>query len=293
MTLNQIQYFIEVANCQSFSIAAQNLYISQPNLSKYIANLEKELHLKLFKRSTHHVRLTAEGEALLRKTEMLYFRLARAIEEVQIESHNQFQQVSIGISRDEMLPQKLMDLLYEKNTNGSLIRYNLMEDTYLNLIAKLSKQQYDMAVTTDRNMRKTNGINFIKLSPFSLVLAVNKRHPKAGLPHLKPTDFLDEPVFLALPDGKDFPHEVIQSVFQNAGGVLNLRLMDSPRDLMLNVQAGAGVALVSSLISRSNYPDVCFCSYDERPDAMQCIAWRSDETNSAVLDMVQSIKNIW
>lgn len=48
MTIDHIRYFVEVAYCRSFSQAAQNLYISQPNLTKYIAALEKSLGVKLF-----------------------------------------------------------------------------------------------------------------------------------------------------------------------------------------------------------------------------------------------------
>ena len=53
MTIQQIRYFIEVANCRSFSRAAASLHLSQPNLTKYIAKLEKELGFRLFDRTTH------------------------------------------------------------------------------------------------------------------------------------------------------------------------------------------------------------------------------------------------
>ncbi len=43
MTPQQIEYVLLVAQLRSFSKAAQKLYISQPSLSKYIINIERQL----------------------------------------------------------------------------------------------------------------------------------------------------------------------------------------------------------------------------------------------------------
>ena len=62
MEIRQIFYVMEVAKHQSFSKAAAALFISQPAISQQIQALEEELQTKLFKRDTHSVLLTAEGE---------------------------------------------------------------------------------------------------------------------------------------------------------------------------------------------------------------------------------------
>lgn len=61
MRLEQLEYFIEVVKCQSINKAAKNLFISQPNLSQSIGNLEKEIGSLLLKRSRQGVALTLEG----------------------------------------------------------------------------------------------------------------------------------------------------------------------------------------------------------------------------------------
>lgn len=61
MRLEQLEYFIEVVQCQSINKAAKNLFISQPNLSQSIANLEKEIGSILLKRSRQGVVPTLEG----------------------------------------------------------------------------------------------------------------------------------------------------------------------------------------------------------------------------------------
>ncbi|MGM9749047.1 MAG: LysR substrate-binding domain-containing protein [Candidatus Cryptobacteroides sp.] len=59
--------FLSVADNLSFTKAAQELYISQPAVSKHISELEKEFQLTLFKRDRGQISLTREGEALKQK----------------------------------------------------------------------------------------------------------------------------------------------------------------------------------------------------------------------------------
>lgn len=52
MNLQDLQSLIAVAQAGSFSGAAKQIYVSQPNISHHITNLEKELGVKLIERST-------------------------------------------------------------------------------------------------------------------------------------------------------------------------------------------------------------------------------------------------
>lgn len=76
MTSQQIEYVLILAEEKSFSKAAQRLYVTQPSLSQFIKNLEKELHTQIFDRSTSPIRLTQAGEAFI-----ISARKIKAIEE--------------------------------------------------------------------------------------------------------------------------------------------------------------------------------------------------------------------
>lgn len=65
MRIEQLQAFVEIASSKSINIAAENLYITQPSLSRSLKLLEEELQLTLFERSSDGVRLTAAGKTLL------------------------------------------------------------------------------------------------------------------------------------------------------------------------------------------------------------------------------------
>ena len=62
MTLQQIRYFIAVAQNLSFSKAAQQHYVSQTAVSQQIKLLEEELETELFQRTRHSVALTSAGQ---------------------------------------------------------------------------------------------------------------------------------------------------------------------------------------------------------------------------------------
>lgn len=66
MNLNQLYYFQKVAQLQHYHQAAKELNISQPSLSRSIANLEEELGVSLFQKKrtqyrTYQIRLYLFG----------------------------------------------------------------------------------------------------------------------------------------------------------------------------------------------------------------------------------------
>jgi DNA-binding transcriptional LysR family regulator len=63
--LSSIETFITVADCQSFSGAAEQLRMSKAMVSKHIQHLEQALGTRLFARTTRHLRLTEAGAAYL------------------------------------------------------------------------------------------------------------------------------------------------------------------------------------------------------------------------------------
>src|SRR5918999_2891330 len=62
MNLNQVQVFCAVAKHLSFSMAAEELFITQPAVSQQVKSLERQLNVKLFERVGHKLYLTEAGE---------------------------------------------------------------------------------------------------------------------------------------------------------------------------------------------------------------------------------------
>ena len=66
MELRVLKYFLMVAREENITKAADYLHVTQPTLSRQIADLEYELGTKLFERKSHKIQLTQEGFLLKR-----------------------------------------------------------------------------------------------------------------------------------------------------------------------------------------------------------------------------------
>ena len=71
MELRVLNYFLAIAREESFTRAAEQLHLTQPTLSRQIAQLEEELGVKLFVRSNHNIILTEDGMILKRRGNLI------------------------------------------------------------------------------------------------------------------------------------------------------------------------------------------------------------------------------
>lgn len=97
MDARQLRYFLSVAKFRSFSRAAVDLNVAQPALSHHVANLEAELGVKLFERSTKGVTPTECGETLMRHAETIIRQFSQAAIDVKTTSAHPSGVVTIGL----------------------------------------------------------------------------------------------------------------------------------------------------------------------------------------------------
>ncbi len=71
MDLHALTAFVCVAEAESFSAAGEHLHLTQPAISKRIANLEEQLNCRLFDRISRQVTLTESGRALLPRAKQI------------------------------------------------------------------------------------------------------------------------------------------------------------------------------------------------------------------------------
>lgn len=75
MDIRQLTCFVEVAKHKSFTKASQAMHVTQPSLSKMVKNLEEDLDVILFDRSSRKVRLTDAGEVVFLQAQKIIYSL--------------------------------------------------------------------------------------------------------------------------------------------------------------------------------------------------------------------------
>lgn len=110
MELRVLRYFLTVAREENISRAAESLFMTQPTLSRQIAELEQELGTKLFERGKRKITLTEEGILLRRRAEEIIDLEQKIESEFKQKSENLSGVVSIGAAETKaasLLPQAI------------------------------------------------------------------------------------------------------------------------------------------------------------------------------------------
>lgn len=98
MNLDKLKLFVTLVDCQNFTKAAQELYVSQPNVTKQLRRLEEELDCQLIVRDKKGLRLTPCGQLFYEAAQKIlasYQQALQEIKEVQ-DQDRQHQDLMIG-----------------------------------------------------------------------------------------------------------------------------------------------------------------------------------------------------
>ena len=137
MEIRVLRYFLTVVREESITKASEVLHITQPTLSRQLAQMEEEIGVKLFDRGTRKIRLTNEGVLLRRRAEEI-LQLVDKTEKELVEQEEQVEgRISIGcgeIASVQMLP----ELIRNFHQKYPLVTFDIFTAT-----ADLVKEQMD------------------------------------------------------------------------------------------------------------------------------------------------------
>lgn len=167
MNFDQLLYFREIALTNSFTQAAENLYITQAGLTYQIKQLENELGFKLFDRDSHHVTLTEQG-AILRPAvdnilsiwEESYRRATASLEKTATD-------LRIGVVEfmDEEALLRVNQAFRELHPTCTVVPHFLRPLVYQEYVNGLISGKSDLIFVSDDEISSMSSITFVPLGP--------------------------------------------------------------------------------------------------------------------------------
>ena len=145
MSSHTDHYFITIAQTGNLSQAAQQLYISQSSLSKYIKRLEESLGVSLFDHSVYPLRLNAAGKLYLAYLLDAQERKEALLAQLDEMRHQQRGSLRLGIpvfSAQRFLP----GILPKFSDRYPHVKIHLVEDEGENLETRLKDKEIDLAI---------------------------------------------------------------------------------------------------------------------------------------------------
>lgn len=192
MNIQQLRYVVEVDRTRSITEAAENLFMGQPNLSRAIKELETELGLQLFQRSTRGISTTQAGEEFIYYAKGVLSQFDELSARYHHDADNQ-EAFRISVPRASYISQAFVRFA-QKRPDDIVMEYK--ETNALRAIRNVNENGYPLGIvryqaTYERFFLKAfaeNRLAHEQLWSFRYIALMSAKHPAAGKPSLRLSD---------------------------------------------------------------------------------------------------------
>ncbi len=257
MELSQLTYFRAVARTEHFTRAAEELHITQPSLSKAIANLERELGVPLFDREGKRVRLNPYGAAFLERVEAILSLAEEAVFFIQDMKEGEQGHVRLGSSFPITAPSPIYYYQYSFFQEHPRVALSLSVREGGQIESLLAERELDFGVSLSPAVG--TGIASQPMYTDKLGIIVGPGHPLAHQRSVRLEELADQP-FLCNSSAPD-PNDSARYLCALAGFVPKILYEGESADLIgESVAMGRGISFVSQdryhfFRNRANIPD--------------------------------------
>jgi DNA-binding transcriptional LysR family regulator len=283
MEMKQVEYFLAVAEYRSFSVAADNLYVSQSSLSKQIMALEKELGVALFDRSKRSITLTEAGEAFRNHAHRLndeYKALISSLKEYKSAA-------SLAIVAIPVIAQYgITSYIAQFQTAYPNIHLILEEREASTILPALNSHQFDFAFIRD-NYLDSEQYQILEVNTDKFVVALSLKHPLASRTSISLPELANENFIMF--DKGTIVHELAVDACHKAGFEPRIFYASLRVESILGLVASqAGIALIMEKIFQYHkHPEVIAIPLAEIIESKIVLAYPKDKKVSTMA------KNFW
>lgn len=239
MELRHLRCFLAVAEELHFAHAAEKLHIEQSPLSRAIKELEEELGVMLFARTTRSTRLTRAGKLFLEHVPRVFMALQQARDSVAAAANGFHGQLRVALS-DGITPSRLSTLLALCRQEAPEVEIRLSEVPLSQQIKGLHDDVYDIGFAQSDDV--DDGIIATPVWSDALMVAVPARHPLLAHKRIPLEEVLRYPLVLGDPQACEGYARQVERVLRKVDMEPMVAERVASSDLM-TVLVSAGFAL--------------------------------------------------
>lgn len=295
MNLNQLKYFISVAEYQSFTKAANQFYISQTAITQQIQALENAIDTPLIDRTTRPISLTPGGKTFLTEAKSILRHMETAIVRTREASKGLMGNIRIGYTKgyeQSSLPKRLRDF-HKQYPNILITCYR--NDTDM-LASGIINKEYDIIFTWDStDIRQENLLEIHNIETLPLYVAMHTRHPFARRESLTRQDLKGENILFMSPSstGDSFGDAHYIDLYQKAGFQPNILLRTNDYEsILMMVAAEEGISIMPEYCigKLRSVDNITFCPLSGEEETEEVLAvWHKENVTPALQHFIDEL----
>ncbi|MFF6656537.1 LysR family transcriptional regulator [Pseudomonas aeruginosa] len=255
MELRHLRCFMAVAEELHFARAAEKLHIEQSPLSRAIKELESELGLLLFERTTRSTRLTRAGRVFLEHVPRVFVALNQARDGAKAAAAGYHGHLRIALS-DSISQPRLSSLLALCRAEEPDVDIRLFEVPFAQQVRGLSGDLYDAGFAQSAG----SDDDLVAVAAWSdpIVVAVPSRHPLLARKCLPLEEVLHYPLVLFNPDASEGCNQQLAKMLRKVDRDPIVAEHVASHELMIAlVAAGFGLGFTTEAhVSACSHPDI-------------------------------------
>jgi len=283
-TLLQLESFIAVAEELHFGRAAERLRITQPPLSRQIQQLERNLGVTLFIRTSRRVILTPAGSVLLPRARRMVDLAAQTVADVLAAADGSAGTVTVGYTAmaGQVILPPLLRLCRDRLPDVTFLLRELVTRAQ---ISELENGGIDLAILRSDEDTHDISTRLIIEEPLVVALPADWDEAKETTP-ISLGELAERPLLMYSPGESAYFYDVVSAVFRDAGTTPRVTQYAGQVLALLGLaSSGMGYALVPASARSTALSGVAYRPIRQAAEGHEVrlhAAWRTEESNPIV-----------
>ncbi len=284
MDIRQLEIFNCVAERLNFTEAARHLYLTQSAVSLQIADLEKQLDVKLFARNSHSVQLTEAGQVFLKEAKFIIAASEEAIKKARHTASGFAGTIKIGFLESHT-KHYLPKLVKDFRSSYPKIKLILKQFSWGSLNLALERGDVDVGLTMSVALQNTPKVVWQTLYWDVECFVMPNDHPLANEPQLDLALIAREPFVVLNREVAPCPYDFTLRLCNNRGFTPNFVERPFLTEILLTlVESGEGIAILPYFTTKPYAsPNLRFLKLEGDDAQVEMVAsWRRTNRNPAI-----------